>query len=94
MSKLILQVRTHDNLLDLLAKSESGDWIVADYRVHEITHIQVVNFSGTQMIEGIFDRNTSYWTDDPDRRLVVKFLDAHIVSCSVQFDGRNPVRYI
>lgn len=92
MSKLILQVRTNDNLLDLLAKSESGDWIVADYKVNEITHIQVVNFAGTQMIEGVFDRNTSYRTDAG--RLVVKFLDAHIVNCRVEFDGQNPVRYI
>lgn len=92
MSKLILQVRTNDNLLDLLAKSESGDWVVADYKVHEITHIQIVNFAGTQMIEGVFDRNTNYRTDSG--RLVIKFLDAHIVNCRVQFDGQNPVRYI
>lgn len=92
MDKLILQVRTKDNLLDLLAKSESGDWIIANYRVHEITHIQVVNFAGTQMIESVFDRNTSYRTDSG--RLVVKFLDAHIINCSVQFDGQNPVSYI
>jgi hypothetical protein len=92
MSKLILQVRTNDNLLNLLAKSESGDWKVAEHKVNEITHIQIVNFAGTQMIEGVFDRNTSYRTDAG--RLVVKFLDAHIVNCSVQFDGQNPVSYI
>ena len=53
MPKLILQVRTKDNLLDLLAASESGDWVVAKDQTQKITHVQVVNWAGTQMIEGI-----------------------------------------
>ncbi len=92
MPKLMLQVRTHDNLLELLAQSESAAWVVAEEKVETITHVQVVNFEGTQMIEAIFDRNASYRRDDG--RLVIKFLDGHIVNCSVQFDGQNPVRYI
>jgi hypothetical protein len=92
MEKLTLQVRTNDNLLELLAKSESAAWVVAEEKVQRITHIQVVNFSGTQMIEGAFDRSASYRTEDG--RLVVKFLDGHVVNCDVQFVGQNPVRYI
>ncbi|WP_204151978.1 hypothetical protein [Leptolyngbya sp. CCY15150] len=92
MPKLTLQVRTHDNLLELLAQSESAAWVVAEEKVEKITHIQVVNFEGTQMIEAIFDRNASYRRDDD--RLVVKFLDGYIMNCSVQFDGQNPVHYI
>lgn len=48
--------RTHSNLLDLLAKGESADWVVAEDKVQKITHFQVVNFTGTQMIEAVFDR--------------------------------------
>jgi hypothetical protein len=92
MGKLILQLRTQDNLLDLLAKSESAAWVVAEDRIQKITHIQIVNFSGTQMIEGVFDRSASYRREDG--RLVVKFLDGRIVNCDVQFVGQNPVRYI
>lgn len=92
MPKLTLQVRTHDNLLELLAQSESAAWVIAEEKVEKITHVQVVNFEGTQMIEAIFDRNASYRRDDD--RLVVKFLDGHIMNCSVQFDGQNPVHYI
>lgn len=44
------------------------------------------------MIEAVFDRNASYRKED--NKLVVKFLDGHIVNCEVQFVGRNPVRYI
>ncbi|PLZ93638.1 hypothetical protein CEN44_02700 [Fischerella muscicola CCMEE 5323] len=51
-------------------------------------------FSNIQNLDLISrdNRNISYRRDDG--RLVVKFLDAHIVNCSVQFDGQNPVRYI
>jgi hypothetical protein len=92
MAKLTLQVRTNDNLLDLLAQSESAAWVIAEDKVQKITHIQVVNFGGTQMIEGIFDQSASYRSGDG--KLVIKFLDGHIINCAVQFVGQNPVRYI
>ncbi|WP_416671119.1 hypothetical protein [Egbenema bharatensis] len=91
MSKLILQVRTKDNLLELLAASESRAWVVAADKINQITHVQIVNFDGTQMIEGIFDRNDSYRSSE--NKLVIKFLDGRIVNCRVQFDAQNPVRY-
>lgn len=81
MAKLILQVRTADNLLDLLAKSESAAWVIAEDKVQKITHVQIVNFTGTQMIEGVFDRNASYRTEDS--RLVLRFLDGRIVNCDI-----------
>ncbi len=88
MEKLTLQVRTNGNLLELLAESESAAWVVAENKVQKIAHIQVVNFSGTQMIEGAFDRSASYRTEDG--RLVVNFLDGYIINCDVQFVGQNP----
>ncbi|MDF5734855.1 MAG: hypothetical protein PUQ00_03910 [Nostoc sp. S13] len=78
--------------MDLLANSESAAWIVADDKVPKITHVQIVNFLGTQMIEGIFDRNNSYCLDNG--RLVLKFSDGRIVNCSIQFNAQNPVHYI
>jgi len=95
MPKLTLQVRTRDNLLELLAKNETGDWKVGKERIHHITHVQVVHFDGMQMIEGVFDRNASYYLAPPkDDRLLVKFLDGRIVNCKVQFTSDNPVHYI
>lgn len=91
MSKFIVQVRTRNNLLELLAKEESQAWIIAEDKVQRITHVQIVNFEGTQMIEGIFDRAS--WRRD-DNRLVLKFQQGRIVNCQVQFDGQNPVRYL
>lgn len=91
MPKLTLQVRTRDNLLDLLAKSESAAWKVADDKLEQITHVEIVNFDGTQMIRGVFDRNASYRVDD---RLVIKFLEGKIVNCNVEFQSQNPVHYV
>ena len=64
MPKLTVQVRTGDDLRDLLTRGESPAWVIADDRIQEITHVQVVNFEGTQMIEGVFDCNASSRTDD------------------------------
>jgi hypothetical protein len=92
MPKRTVQVRTHDDLRDLLAAAESPAWVISDDGEQQITHVQVVNFEGTQMIEGVFDRNASTRRDDG--RLVLRFLDGRIVNCRVQFDGQNPVRYL
>lgn len=92
MSKLTLQLRTRDNLLELLARGESPAWVVAEDKIQKITHVQVVNWDGSQMIECEFDRNASWRREDG--RLVVKFLNACIVNCNVKFEGQNPVRYI
>ncbi|MDJ0572726.1 MAG: hypothetical protein QNJ53_27310 [Pleurocapsa sp. MO_192.B19] len=92
MSKLTLQVRTNNNLLELLSKESSGNWVIAKDKIQQITHIQVVNFEGTQMIKGIFDRNASQYVDD--KRLIIKFLDGCIINCNVEFNGQNPVRYV
>jgi hypothetical protein len=92
MPKLTVQVRTRDDLLQLLATGESAAWVIAEERRQQITHVQVVNFGGTQMVEGIFDRNASLPSEDG--RLVLRFLDARIVNCRVEFDGQNPVRYV
>jgi hypothetical protein len=95
MPKLILQVRTRDNLLELLAQNQTYAWKVGKERIHQITHVQVVNFAGTQMIEGVFDPNASCYLNAPnDDRLVVNFLDGRIVNCKIEFNGENPVRYI
>lgn len=95
MSKLTLQVRTRDNLLELLSKNESGAWVVGKDKVQQITHVQVVNFEGTQMIEGVFDRSASHYVVVNDKdRLVIKFLDGRIVNCNIEFNGENPVRYV
>jgi hypothetical protein len=92
MPTLTVQVRTRDNLLELLAAGESPAWVVAEEREPRLTHVQLVNFDGTQMIEGVYDRTGSQPRDDG--RLVIRFLDGRIINCKVDFNGQNPVRLI
>lgn len=92
MTKLVIQVRTVDNLLDLLKANQSGNWTVAQGKEREITDVEIVSFDGTQKIEGTFDAAHSYRLDDG--KLVMAFKDACIRNCSISFDGRNPVRYL
>lgn len=92
MPKVTVQVRTRDDLRQLLAAEESPAWVIAEDKQLRITHVQIVDFDGRQMIEGLFDRKGSERREDG--RLVIKFLDGRIINCEVQFDGQNPVRYI
>ena len=89
-----IRLRTSDNLLDLLSKGESWAWKVSKERLKKVSHVQVVNFDGTQMIEG--EHGESY--DDPregnEHDAVVVFKNARIVNCDVEFSSRNPVGYI
>ena len=92
MPKLTVQVRTRDNLLELLAAGASPAWVVAAEREQLLTHVQIVNVEGTQMIEGVYDRAASERREDGD--LVIRFLDGRIVNCRVGFPGRNRVHFI
>ena len=94
MSILTLQVRTRDNLLDLLSRGESGDWVVSQEKEREIGNVEIVDFSGQQMIRARFDSESSYRLAEDNRRLVIRFADAKIVNCDVSFDSQNPVRYL
>jgi hypothetical protein len=91
MTKLIIQVRTADNLLDLLKANKSGNWVVAQGKEQEITDVEIVSFDGTQKIESTFDISNSFRLDDG--RLAIGFTNACIRNCSISFDGQNPVRY-
>jgi hypothetical protein len=95
MPKLTVQVRTHNNLLEVLAAGESAAWRVGVDREPLITHVRVVNFDGTQMIEGVYDRAASHRRES-DNDLTIGFLDGRIVNCKpkIDFDAQNPVRFI
>ena len=90
---LTVQVRTRPNLLEVLANEESPAWVIAPKRQSHIAQVQVVNWDGTQMVKGEFDRKSSRRTDG---RLILRFLNACIVNCRVDCDDqeRHPVRSI
>jgi hypothetical protein len=96
MPRMPVQVRTRDDLRELLAAGASSAWRISEDRREKITHVHVVNFDGTQRIEGVFDRNGSSRREE-DGRLTLRFLDGRIVNCQVDFDGKQnqqPVHYL
>ena len=92
MHKLTIQVRTSDNLLELLKAQQSGCWTVAQGKEKEISNVEIVSFDGSQRIEASFKENGSQRLEDG--RLIIAFTDACIRKCNVVFDSRNPVRYM
>jgi hypothetical protein len=85
VAKVTVQVRTHDNLLDVLAAVESHRWRVDVDSEKKLAHVEIVNFD-------VYDHTGSYRHDDND--LVLCFLEGRIVNFSVEFSGQNPVRII
>jgi hypothetical protein len=92
MEEFALQLRTRNELGAILRHGESPAWTISRKKQPRLATIRIVNFAGTEMIEGRFDPERSHRR--PDGRLVVAFTRAHIRECVVSFDTRNPVRYV
>jgi TIR domain len=91
-TKLTIQVRTAESLLNLLRVNRSGNWVVSRGKEQKITHVEIVSFDGTQKIEATFDTENSFRLDD--NRLIIAFKNARILNCNISFNKRrNPVRY-
>jgi hypothetical protein len=89
---MLIQVRTKDDLLALIAAGKTGDWRVAQTREKNLTRLQVVNFAGTEMFEADitgFSKISGY----PTRRVEIIFINpTAITPCTITFSSRNPVR--
>ena len=84
-----LRVRTDDDLLQVLAQQASTSWVVAKGMETEIAQVEIVNFAGTQMIEGDFDPASER---ESNGRLVARFTNGRIVNCQIDFGkSQNPV---
>jgi hypothetical protein len=75
----------------VLKAGKSGYWIVAQGKEQEITDVKIVNFDGTQKLEGAIDTENCFRLDDS--RLLIAFTDGCIRNCNISFDTQNPVRY-
>jgi hypothetical protein len=66
---MIVNVRTNDDLRDLLANRQSGNWIVSAASERRITKVRVFNWDVTQVLKGDFDPLCSF--RDPGNRLIL-----------------------
>jgi hypothetical protein len=66
---MVVNVRTHDDLRDLLRNRASGNWVIGVDTEPIITKVRVFNWDNNQVLKGDFDRARS--RRDADRRLII-----------------------
>jgi len=89
---MILQIRTKDNLNELLRHGSSPAWVIAEYRLANIKEVQIFQFDGKKVLKGVFSLEHS--RRNSDGRLVVAFTDGVIENCDQKWIGQNPVKYL
>jgi len=88
---MILQIRTKDNLEELLKQGNSPAWVIAESRVPEIQSVEIYQFDGKRVLKADFDAANSTRTESD--RLVVAFKNGVIEDSDMDWNGQNPVRY-
>jgi hypothetical protein len=66
---MVVNVRTHDDLRDLLRNRASGNWVVGVDTEPRITKVRVFNWDCDQVLQGDFNRTRS--RRDVDRKLII-----------------------
>jgi len=87
-----LQLRTADDLRDLLKEGVSRSWVISEDRLSDIRSVEIYSFDGKQVLKGGFNKINSH--RDSDGRLVIAFDNGMIVNSNMNWDSRNPVRYV
>jgi hypothetical protein len=86
-----LQIRTKDNLEDLLRHRNSPSWVISESRLNQIQEVEIFQFDGKKVIKGTFDIDNSSRTESG--RLIVAFKNANIEDCDHKWIGQNPIKY-
>ena len=89
---MILQIRTKDNLDELLRHGNSPSWVISEWRVNQIKTVEIYQFDGKKVLIADFDASHSSRTDNG--RLIVAFKNGTIKECEHKWIGQNPVKYI
>jgi len=86
-----IQIRTKENLVELLNKGISHAWRINKGRLNSITEVEIYDFSGKAKISGTFDRENSQILENG--RVAVAFKDAKIEQADYKWVGQNPIKY-
>jgi hypothetical protein len=73
---MVVNVRTQDDLRELLRNRASGNWIIGERRVPQITKVRVFNWDNSQVLKGDFDRASCI--RDADGRLIIAMRNCRI----------------
>lgn len=85
---MIINIRTKDNLNDLLAAEQSGNWVVSAEKQFEAsasgnTKVKVYSWDGTMVLTGDYDPARSVRT--ANRRLIIGIAHGRIVASAIQW---------
>lgn len=89
---MILQIRTKDNLDDLLRHGNSPSWVVSDGKINAIEKVELFQFDGKRVLKADFDSSLSKRTESG--RLIVAFSNGTIEECEHKWIGQNPIKYV
>jgi hypothetical protein len=73
---MVVNVRTQDDLRELLRNRASGNWIIGANRVPQITKVRVFNWENNQVLKGDFDPASCI--RDADGRLIIAMRNCRI----------------
>ena len=73
---MVVNVRTQDDLRELLRNRASGNWIIGERRVPQITKVRVFNWDNSQVLKGDFDRASCIRVEDG--RLIIAMRNCRI----------------
>jgi hypothetical protein len=88
---MILQIRTKNNIDELLQNGKSPAWVISEYRLPQIIKVEIYQFDGKRVLKADFNAELSTRTEND--RLVVAFSNGVIEDSNHDWDGQNPVRY-
>lgn len=89
---MILQIRTKDNLDDLLRHGNSPSWVVSDGKINAIEKVELFQFDGKRVLKADFDSSLSKRTESG--RLIVAFSNGTIEEFEHKWIGQNPIKYV
>jgi len=88
---MILQIRTKDNLDDLLRHGTSPSWVISEGKIKSIEKVEIFQFDGKKVLKADFKADLSRRTESG--RLIVAFSNGTIEECEHKWIGQNPIKY-
>ena len=89
---MILQIRTQDNLEELLRNGNSYAWTISDNEVRQLKQVEIYQFDGKRVLKADFDSVRSRRTNNS--RLIIAFNNRKIEESDHKWLGDSPVKYI
>jgi hypothetical protein len=91
---MILNIRTRDNLHDLLGSGQTGEWVISTEKLYLLSKVRIYSWDGKQVLIGDFEPTLTHRL--PNRRTLIGFTHGVIVSSYLdwfKFFRQSPIVY-